>query len=249
MATLKSIKEMQGFELGARDGKIGRCNDFLFDDQSWVVRYIVGDTRKWLPGRKVLISPISIGTAEESTQILNVDLTKDQIKHSPSLETDAPVSRQYESIFNRYHEWGNYWEGPLTWGHHPYPRLLQRAENLHTEVATVEEENRLRSTHEVLSYSIEATDTNIGNIEDFIVDKETWIIRYLIVDTSNWLPGSKKVIISPEWVERVEWADGSAVVTVSSEKIKNSPEYDPNVTLDRDYETALYNHYGLPYYW
>ncbi len=67
MAMLKSIKEMQGYELGAQDGKIGRCSDFLFDDRTWAVRYIVGDTRKWLPGRKVLISPISIGTAEEST--------------------------------------------------------------------------------------------------------------------------------------------------------------------------------------
>ncbi len=249
MATLKSIKEMQGYELGALDGKIGRCNDFLFDDQTWVVRYIVGDTRKWLPGRKVLISPISIGSAEESTQVLNVDLTKDQIKDSPPLASDAPVSRQYESIFNRYHEWGNYWEGPLTWGHHPYPRLLQRTENLKAEVATVEDDTHLRSTHEVLSYSIEATDTSIGHIEDFIVDEETWIIRYLIIDTSNWLPGSRKVIISPEWVDRFEWADGSAVMTVSSEKIEKSPAYDPNVTLDRDYETALYNYYGLPYYW
>ncbi len=56
---------------------------------------------------------------------------------------------------------------------------------------------------------IEATDTDIGHVEDFIVDEETWLIRYLIVDTSNWLPGSKRVIISPEWVDRVEWGDGS----------------------------------------
>lgn len=249
MATLKSIKEMLGYELGAQDGKIGRCKDFLFDDQTWAVRYVVGDTRKWLPGRKVLISPISIGSAEESTQTLSVGLTKDQIKDSPPLESDAPVSRQYEVIFNQYHDWGNYWEGPLAWGHHPFPRLLQRTEDLQTKVATVEDDNHLRSTQEVLSYSIEATDTNIGHIEDFIVDEETWIIRYLVIDTSNWLPVSRRVIISPEWVECVEWAHGSAFVNVASEKIKESPEYDPNVTLDRDYETALYNFYGLPYYW
>lgn len=249
MATLKSIKEIQGYELGAQDGKIGRSSDFLFDDRSWAVRYIVGDTHKWLPGRKVLISPISIGSAKESTQTLSVGLTKDQIKNSPPLESDAPVSRQYEILFNQYHDWGNYWEGPLAWGHYPYPRLLQRTKDLQTRVATVEEENHLRSTHEVLSYSIAATDTNIGHIEDIIVDEETWIIRYLVVDTSNWLPGSRKVIISPEWVKRVEWANGTAVVNVPSEKIKKSPEYDPNSTLDRDYETALYNFYGLPFYW
>ncbi|MGB3212523.1 MAG: PRC-barrel domain-containing protein [Desulforhopalus sp.] len=249
MTTLKSIKEMQGYELGAQDGKIGRCNDFLFDDRRWTVRYIVGDTRKWLPGRKVLISPISIGTAEESTHTLSIGLTKDQIKDSPPLESDAPVSRQYETIFNQYHDWGNYWDGSLAWGHHPFPRLLQRTEDLQTDIANVEDDNHLRSTHEVMSYAIVATDTDIGHIEDFIVDEETWVIRYLVIDTSNWLPGSRKVLVSPEWVERVDWSDGSVVVGVSSEKIEKSPEYDPNTTLDRDYETALYNFYSLPYYW
>lgn len=240
---------MQGYELGAQDGNIGRCNDFLFDDISWAVRYIVGDTRKWLPGRKVLISPISIGSAEESTQTLSVGLTKDQIKDSPDLGVDAPVSRQYEIIFNQYHDWGNYWEGPLVWGQYTFPRLLQRTEDLQKAVANVEENSHLRSCHEILSYSIKATDTNIGHVEDFIVDEETWLIRYLVIDTSNWLPGSRKVIISPDWVEDIDWGAGSVEVCVSSKKIENSPNYDSNITLDRDYETALYNYYRLPFYW
>ncbi|WP_163340908.1 PRC-barrel domain-containing protein [Desulfopila sp. IMCC35008] len=238
MTSLKSIKEMQGYELGAQDGNIGRCNDFLFDDSTWTVRYLVGDTHKWLPGRKVLISPISIGSAEQSTQTISVGLTKEQIKNSPDLGVDAPVSRQYEILFNHYHDWGNYWEGPLTWGHYPFPRLLQRTEDLQKEVANDKEENHLRSSHEILSYSIKATDTKIGHVEDFIVDEETWLIRYLVVDTSNWLPGSRKVIISPDWVEHIEWSDGSVEVGVSSKQIKNSPDYDPDITLDRDYETS-----------
>ena len=249
MTRLKSIKEMQGYEMGAQDGKIGLCSDFLFDDSNWTVRYIVGDTRKWLPGRKVLISPIAVGTAEKSTQSLSIGLTKEQIKDSPPLESDLPVSRQYEIIFNQYHDWGNYWDGPLTWGNHPFPRLLQQTDNLHREVAIVEDDNHLRSTDEILSYSIQATDTNIGHVEDFVVDEETWVIRYLVIDTSNWLPGSRKVVISLDWVERVDWGDRSLEVSVASEKIEKSPEYDPNITLDREYETTLYDFYGLPYYW
>lgn len=249
MSKLKSIKEMQGYDLGAQDGKIGRCSDFLFDDRNWAVRYIVGDTRKWLPGRKVLISPISIGTAEEAAQTLYVGLTKDQIKDSPPLETEAPVSREYEIIFNRYHDWGNYWEGPFTWGRHLYPRLLQRTEDLQFEAIDVADDNHLRSTDEVLSYSIKATDESIGHVEDFIVDEETWIIRYLVVDTSNWLPASRKVIISTEWLESLKWDESAAHVSVSREQIEKSPEYDPNIALDRDYETKLYGFYGLPHYW
>lgn len=249
MTILKSVKEIQSYQLGAQDGKIGRCNSFLFDDKSWAIRYIVGDTHKWLPGRKVLISPISIGDVQEATSTLSIDLTKDQIKDSPPLDSDAPVSRQYEILFNRYHDWGNYWEGPLTWGHHPYPRLLERTEKLREQTAAVETQTHLRSTHEILGYSVKATDKSIGHIEDFIVDKETWVIRYLIVDTSNWLPSSRKVIIPPTWAERFDWSDRSIIMGVSSEKIKNSPEYDPKVILDRDYEKLLYDFYNLPYYW
>lgn len=249
MTQLKSIKEIQGYEMSAQDGKIGRCSDFLFDDNSWTVRYIVGDTRKWLPGRKVLISPIAVGTAEESTQSLSIGLTKDQIKDSPPLASDLPVSRQYEIIFNQYHDWGNYWDGPMTWGNHSFPRLLQQTENLHKEVAIVEDENHLRSTDEILSYSIQATDTNIGHVEDFIVDQDTWAIRYLVIDTSNWLPGSRKVIISPDWAESIDWGAGSVKVSVPSKKIEKSPKYDRNTIVDREYETTLYDFYDLPYYW
>jgi len=249
MTYLKSIKEIQGYELGAQDGRIGRCSEFLFDDRSWTVRYLVGDTRKWLPGRKVLISPISIGTAQEATQTLSVSLTKDQIEDSPPLDDKAPVSRQYEVLFNQYYDWGNYWEGPLSWGHSPYPRLLQRSERLEKQARTIDKEGHLRSTKEMLGYAIEAPDTSIGHVEDFIVDQETWTIRYLVIDTSNWLPASRKVIVSPMWAERIDWGNGSVYVKVSSDQIKQSPEYDPTIVLDREYEKALYDFYGLPYDW
>ena len=54
---LRSVDEITGYTLHATDGDIGRCHDFLFDDQRWVIRYIVAKTAMWLPGRKVLVSP------------------------------------------------------------------------------------------------------------------------------------------------------------------------------------------------
>ena len=249
MTTLKSIKEIKGYELAALDGQIGNCLDFLFDDNSWAVRYLVVDTNQWLPRQKVLISPISIGTALEITDTLSIGLTRNQIQDSPPLEADTPVSRQYETTYNKYHGWGNYWEGPLTWGHYPFPRLLQRTKDVYGEAATIEVRSRLRSTQEVIGYSIEAIGTEIGQVEDFVVDEETWIIRYLVVDTSNWLPAKRKVILSPSWVDHVDWSDGNIIVNVAGEKIKDSPEYHSGVTLDRDYEISLCDFYNLPYYW
>jgi len=66
----------------------------------------------------------------------------------------------------------------------------------------------LRSTRQVTGYHIHATDGELGHVEDFIVDDENWAVRFLVVDTRNWLPG-KKVLLSPQWIERVEWADSS----------------------------------------
>ena len=57
---LRKMKDLKGFSIGARDGDIGEANDFIFDDKNWTVRYLVADTNRWLPGRKVLISPIVV---------------------------------------------------------------------------------------------------------------------------------------------------------------------------------------------
>ena len=106
----------------------------------------------------------------------------------------------------------------------------------------------LRSTHDVSGYHIQATDGEIGHVEDFIIDDETWAIRYLIIDTRNWWPG-KKVLISPQWIERVSWSESKVFVNLSRETIKQSPEYTEESLLTRDYETGLHRHYNRQGYW
>lgn len=247
---LKRATEIEGYELGALDGKIGKCHDFLFNDQDWVIRYIVADTRKWLPGRKVLISPISIGTADRATHTLHVSLTKEQIKEAPPLGTDEPVSRHYEIIYNTYYEWSPYWDGTLVWGPYQHPRLLQHPEELRdTSELLPAVDSHLRSIKEIIGYKIQTIDTDLGHIEDFIVEDETWVIRYLVIDTSNWLPGSKRVIVPTACVDMVDWVLSAMVMRISGEQLKNSPEYDPAVPLDRDYEGKIHTFYGLPHYW
>jgi hypothetical protein len=246
---LRSVNDIRGYVLNAQDGEFGKCSDFLFDDEHWAIRYIVADTSKWLPGRKVLISPISIGEADGITRRLAVGLTKDQIKGAPPLDSDAPVSRQYEVAFNRYHDWAHYWGGTAVWGPHPYPRLLSRPEAGPAPPPVRTEEPRLRSTKEVKGYHIQATDRDIGHVEDFIVDSDTWVIRYLVIDTSNWLPASKKVLAASSWVDLVDWKRHKVLVDLTSDTIKNSPEYDPMLPVNRKYEMRLYDFYGRPYDW
>ena len=109
-------------------------------------------------------------------------------------------------------------------------------------------DHHLRSTHQVTGYHIEAADGEIGHVEDFIVDDETWTIRYMVVGTLNWWPG-KKALVSPQWIERVSWRQSKVFVNLTRETIKLSPEYAEEALLTRDYEAELHQHYNRLGYW
>jgi hypothetical protein len=232
------------YDVSATDGTVGRCKDFLFDEETWTLRYIVVDTGKWLPGRKVLISPISVGDIDASSRTLSVKLSWRQIEDSPPLDDDAPVSRRYEQKWLRYYGWPNYWYGDSLWGPTDYPveLYLERKQDLQDEMEEPEE-THLRSVWEVTGYHIHAVDGDIGHVEDFLVDDHTWNVRYMIVDTRNWLPG-RKVLVRPDWIESIVWAENKVHVNVTSEAIRNSPKYDPDQPLDADYEARLHDHYS-----
>ncbi len=106
----------------------------------------------------------------------------------------------------------------------------------------------LRSTKEVEGYYIRATDGEIGHVEDFVVDDEEWAIRYVVVDTRNWLPG-RKVLVSPRWISHLSWPQKEVYVDLTRDETKSAPEWDPDAPLDRQYEMRLHEHYGRPPYW
>lgn len=246
---LCSIKEILNYVLKAEDGEIGCCKDLLFDDRFWAVRYMVADTGKWLPGRKVLLSPISLGEPDGGSKIFPVRLTKKRIEEAPGLDEDAPVNRQHEILWNQYYGWPYYWGGSYAWGAVDFPSMLYSKEVPKNKPNELDSgDGHLRSFHEVMGYHIQAKDDEVGHVEDFIVDDETWIIHYMVVDTRNWLPG-KKVLVSPAWMDSVEWAKSTVSVALTKEQIKDSPEYDPSTLVNREYEIRLYDFYSCSRYW
>ncbi len=244
---LNKVKTLQGYELHSLDGKIGKVKEFFFDDHHWTVRYLVADTGDWLMGKQVLISPYALVAVNTDEQYITVNLTKKQIEGSPSLNTDTPVSRQYEEAYYGYYGWPTYWNGVYVWG--PYPNILRDQKKWKTSNQGGKKwDSHLRSTHDVSGHHIQAVDGEIGHVEDFIVDDETWTIRYLIVDTQNWWPG-KKVLFSPKWIESISWTESKVFVNLSRDTIKQSPEYSEESLLTRDYETKLHRHYNRQGYW
>jgi hypothetical protein len=244
---LNKAKTLKGYKLNSLDGEIGKVNEFYFDDHYWTVRYLVADTGDWLTGRQVLISPYALGFVNNEGQYLKVDLTKKQIEDSPSLNTDKPVSRQFEDTYYRYYGWPAYWGSGYMWGTYPYIER-DRDKWKKSNQGGKAWDSLLRSTHDVDGHHIQAVDGEIGHVEDFFVDDETWAIRYLIVDTRNWWPG-KKVLVSPKWIERVSWNESKVFVNLTRESIRQAPEYTEDSLLTRDYETRLHQHYNRQGYW
>jgi hypothetical protein len=244
---LSKAKTLKGYKLDSLDGEIGKVKEFYFDDQHWAIRYLVADTGDWLTGRQVLISPYALRAVIKEERSLAVNLTKNQIENSPSLDNDKPVSRQFEDSYYGYYQWPSYWNGPFMWGAYAY---VVRDPSKWKESPRDEKawDPHLRSTHDVSGRHVQAIDGAMGHVDDFIIDDEAWAIRYLIIDTQNWWPG-KKVLVSPRWIERVSWSESKVFVNLSRETIKQSPEYTDDSLLTRDYEADLHRHYERPGYW
>jgi uncharacterized protein YrrD len=247
-----NVKRLIGYTLGATDGEIGKVKDFYFDDETWTIRYLIVETGSWLSGRKVLISPEAVLTPADNEEAFPVNLTKEQIKNSPDIDTEKPVSRQQEMKLYEYYPWTSYWGGGLWAGGigttgmvMPRPVSIEQAVQKEDDTAGKETDvdPHLRSTDKVTGYSIKATDGEIGDVEDFIIDDSSWKIHFLVVDTGNWFPG-KKVLISPKWIKEIKWETSTVIVNASVERVKNSPEYDAGQPISEGYEANLQNYYG-----
>ncbi|ATC62952.1 photosystem reaction center subunit H [Nibricoccus aquaticus] len=260
---LRNAKTLERHELLARDGTIGHVKDLYFDDQQWNVRYFVVDAGSWLLSRQVLISPLSVDLPDWEKKILPVSLTKEQVKNSPGIDTDKPVSRQHEATLSDYYGWPYYWSDPVftalafagPMGAMPSAgavaadaeRVLALDQAAAGVVGHGEYDPHLRNVNALIGHHIEALDGEIGHVEDVLIEDRTWEIRYLVISTGNWLPG-KKVVIAPLWISDFNRNGSMIHIDLSRDAIKGSPAYDPQQPVDSGYSGRLHDHYGRPRY-
>jgi hypothetical protein len=245
---LRSVKGLHGYSVHAKDGDMGKVYDFYFHDDTWIIRYVVVDTGHWLPGRKVLLSWSALGQPDWPALKFPVTLTREQVRNSPDIDTDRPVSRQQEVDLHNYYGWPMYWMDP---GAGAWPGVAPMAP-IYPPPGEAGPEDKgdphLRSARQVTGYHIHATDGELGHVDDFIVEDTRWVIRYMVVHTGHWLP-ARKVLISPQWLEGFSHQDRRANVKLTRERISNCPEFHPAAGVNREYEERLYDYYGRPAYW
>ena len=240
----RSIKSLIGYTIGATDGEIGSVVEFYFDDATWTIRYLIVDTGKFLFDREVLISSSVLLTPDWQEKLFRVNLTKEQIRTSPEIDTTLPVSRQEEIRLQNHYLWAGYWGEGFYAGGLPvsmYDVLTTGGDDMVQKKESLDNPH-LRNTRKVKGYTIKAIDGDIGDICDFIVDDNTWKLDFMVIDTGHWFPG-KKVLISPHWIKEIHWENSTIIIKATIDQVKNSPEYHPDEPLSKEYEVHLHNHF------
>lgn len=265
---LHQFKTLEGLEIQARDGNLGKVADVYFDDETWVVRYLVVKTGGWFSGKEVLLSAPSLARADAEGGRVMVDLTTEQIRHAPDVDARKPISRVQEETLGRYYGWTPYWgvgftqalgSVPLASAIAPSADALRNTGPAEQPLPSsveheVEAANRrrtenieathLRSASEVRGYHLEASDGAIGHVSDFVMDDQDWRIRFLLVDTRNWLPG-KKVVLPLHSIHKINWMDSSVYVDLPREAIEHSPEYKDGQLFSDEYAGQVDTHYRV----
>lgn len=237
----RNLNEAIGSHVDAEDGNIGKVTDFYFDDHKWTIRYLVVETGGWLNQHKVLLSPSAFKKFDWESKKFIVNLTKEQVSNSPDIDTDKTISRQYEIELHDYYSWPVYWGiGALSYA----PAAFIRMDEAGEKVSSYQPKGdlSLRSIKEVTGYNMQANYEEIGHIESFLVDDETWIIDYILGNSQELMPG-KKILISPDWVSEVSWINSEVYVDLTLEAIKYCPEFDYSKMVSPDYEAKLYDYY------
>lgn len=222
----RNINSLIHYSIGATDGLIGEAEEFYFDDESWKIRYLVVKTGSWLAERKVLISPNAIAKQSWQNGFFPVLLTKQQVQHSPDIDTEKPVSRLQETALYGHYQWENYWGSGFYAGGSlgvsmPFPSIDREVLIEPDKDKISGDDNHLRSTETITGYHIHATDGEVGHVNDFIINDQTWQIKALVVDTHNWF-GGKKVVIPVTQVGKIEWSDNLVFLAISKAAVDQS---------------------------
>ena len=248
------LSSLHGLIIQASDGEIGTVRDFLLDDSTWHLRWMVVRTGTWLAGaRTALIHLSEIDHVDHQRGTLAVRLTKQEVQASPDILLDEPVSGQIEYGMRDYPCWDPAWGNPRyvsgLWGgigvRVSRARLDEEksTHGLQRELGqAVRGDPHLRSFAAITGNHVHAADGLLGHLQDLYVDRIDWRVRYLVIDTRNWLPG-RRVLAFPDAVRDISWPDQEIRLAIPLDLLRSSPAWYPDDVIDEAYLRRLHDHY------
>ena len=222
---LTTTSELRGKTVLALDAPLGRVEDFLFDDQNWVVRYLVTRTGTWLSNQLILLSPHFIGKLDAEADVIRVRLLKFQIEASPPLAVGLPVSRSYEEEYYRYFGLPAYWEGSALWGrsYSPLDSPGKRDEQdfkLHYHRDT----KHLQSSNALCGFQLQTAGASVGRVKGFAISDSAWEVKDLVVRAGYWF-ASREVLIAPAKIDYIAYEEATVYTSLSKQDIERTAEH------------------------
>lgn len=250
---LKNLKKIRHFKIITEDEEyFGKVSDIYFDEEQWVLRYLVVKAKNWASQSFVLISPYNVIDVDWSEGFIWVNLTRNQIEKCPKAWVNAPVNRLQEYEYNNHFGLPHYWLSGLglevdgVWAGRNYPHLPESLEVYNSPANNeFEKDECLRSMEEVLGFAIEGVEgIEFGAVTDLILEEATWVIRYLVFSTHKILPGGKKILFSPDWIKEFDWNSKKLKTDLHRKVIENCPEYNPDLPIESFIEDNLFSHFS-----
>jgi hypothetical protein len=216
---LLNVHTLCQYTILAKGGDIGNIDDFLFDEDTWKIRYLITDTSNGPSRRKVLLPAIALDQTNQVSRKIPIHLTKEQVNNCPSIDTNALMSRQIQSRLNEVYPVFMYWamSGYVSTSLPLAPVSNQQSQSEEHNIA-------FRSVEDIGHCFIQAVDGDLGAIEEIVVDDESWSIRYIVANPTKWLLG-RKFWVLPTWIETIDWEAQQVFLKISKEQLKNSPDY------------------------
>ncbi len=254
---LNELERLYDLEVTIDNETIGNVSSVLFDDRSWDIDYLIIDVGDWLRERHILLSTQCLKIPDWDNEQIEANVTKKKVEQSPTINLSEPVSEKRLLQLHQYYGWTPFRPGlmPLA----PTPIIpVSMIESGATRYKLVKKSKgkeehpektiHLRSSKEILDYSVVSNTEEFGNVEDILFNAMDWKIRYLIIDVSDWFDKEHR-LIPVDWIESMKWIEQKITVDVSKEKVENAPEFIYKSEITREDESILYEYYSRSGYW
>jgi len=218
---LQRLRDLEGEKVRGIDGDIGHISEFLFDMNTWHIRYAVVDVGPLVFHHKVLIFPDAFNG--QSDDRFSVQLTREQIQNSPDINTDKPMSLAQEEGLFKYFGWAPYWQndydlsapGAMPLGIYNNSVLESRGDDL---------KKNLKDTRQVRGYHVRAENAEAGEVDDLICETSDWTVPFVLIDVGNFFHG-KKVLLPAKHITNISWTNHEVQCEVSADTVFNGKEY------------------------
>lgn len=211
---MQGLKHMFGYEVQAKDGRIGKVEDFLVEEATWTVRYMAVRTGGPLSGERALTPIGCVSSSNVDRRTVEVAFSKAELEGMSPPANVQTVSAEMETILK------------ALYGGADYRRdrgLIRIGCDLPQSRRAV---SSLRSVKEITTYRIDTLEGPCGICTDLLADTESWTVPYLVVNTKEWIPHGH-VLIPSAWVRHISWQDMQTDLGVHRLKIQHAQRFDP----------------------